>query len=66
MVPDLKRARLERGFTLKEVSSKIQVSEKTLARYETIPGRVPVDVTVKLMRIYCIPLTCICKKKSPC
>lgn len=66
MLPDLKKARLERGLSLEKISDEVNVSPRTLSKYETSPGKTPIHITVRLMRIYNIPLECIGNKKKPC
>lgn len=52
MEVDLKQARLNSGYSKKEVSTLINISDRSLSKYENIPGKTPADVFIKLLKIY--------------
>lgn len=52
MIKDLKQERLNSGYSLKEASAMVNVSERSLQRYESRPGKTPVDVFVRLHTMY--------------
>jgi len=52
MLEDLKQARLNSGYSKKEVSTMIKISERSLSKYESVPGKTPADVFIKLLAVY--------------
>lgn len=52
MRTDLKQARIQSGYTKKQVSDMIKLSQKALTKYEKTPGKTPADVFVKLLLLY--------------
>jgi len=65
MMPDLKEARIKSGCSQKQISTMINISERTLSRYESEPGKAPIDVAVRLLSIYNVPLGDAFKRKKP-
>lgn len=56
MIKNLQEARKSSGYTLDEVTTMIKISVKCLVKYENDPGKTPVDVYVKLLSLYNIPI----------
>lgn len=53
----LRDARKFQQLTLKEVSERINVPMGTLRRYELSPGRTPLHIMMKLIRLYKIHIS---------
>ena len=49
---NLSTVRNLRGYTLTEVAKRINVSAKTLSKYERKPDEIPLNVAVKLIKLY--------------
>lgn len=52
MIIDLKQERVDCGYSVKEASVMVEISEKSLSRYEKTPGKTPVHIFLKLRSIY--------------
>ena len=52
MKNNLRESRLNSGYSVKKVSSMVNVSSQTLLNYERNPGKTPIDVYYKLTSIY--------------
>lgn len=52
MIIDLKQARIKNGYSIKEASVMVDISENELMRYENIPGKTPVHIYFKLHTLY--------------
>lgn len=51
-VLQLKEARIKSGYTIKQISEMLKLSQRALMKYEMRPGKTPVDVYVRLLSIY--------------
>lgn len=51
----LRAARINRGFTLKEVGKKIGRCPETLGKYEADSTRMPRDMMEQLVNLYSVP-----------
>lgn len=49
---ELKEARIKSGYTIKQISEMLKLSQRALLKYEMRPGKTPVDVYVRLLSIY--------------
>ena len=55
----LKLLRLSCGKSTKELAEGLNISERTLEKYENNTGLIPVSILVKIRRLYGIPLELI-------
>ena len=50
-------ARIVSGFTIKDVSATLNISPRVLSRFERNTDEMPLDLAIKLLEIYKIPLS---------
>lgn len=51
----LRAARVNRGFTLKDVAVKVNKCTETISRYEADSTDIPRDLSVQLLELYGVP-----------
>ena len=57
---DLRNIRVNRGYTIKQLSVRTGVPETKLRCYEEDPSMMPLDVAMKLVDVYKVPFSSIC------
>ncbi|MDX2330387.1 helix-turn-helix domain-containing protein [Sinorhizobium medicae] len=57
---DIRYVRMSKGLTIEQVSSHIGEPVSALEEYENNPSTLPLDVAVKMLKMYQVPFNSVC------